>query len=35
MRYTNQIDYGDDPRDNATINSIGSDTGYCPPVQHQ
>ncbi|MBU3868751.1 hypothetical protein KN815_33305 [Streptomyces sp. 4503] len=33
MRCTNQIDYGDDPRDNATINSIGSDTGYCPEPQ--
>lgn len=32
MRCTNQIDYGNDTRDNATINSIGAQTGYCPPV---
>jgi len=33
MKCTNQIDYSGDYRDNATINSIGSDTGTCPPVQ--
>ncbi|WP_344338818.1 hypothetical protein, partial [Streptomyces rhizosphaericus] len=33
MKCTNQIDYAGDPRDNATINSIGNDTGYCPPIQ--
>jgi hypothetical protein len=31
---TNQIDYAGDPRSNAEINSIGEQTGYCPPVQH-
>lgn len=29
-RCTNQIDYSSDPRDNATINSIGAQTGKCP-----
>jgi hypothetical protein len=29
---TNQIDYAGDPRSNAEINSIGEQTGYCPPV---
>lgn len=29
-RCTNQIDYSSDPRDNATINSIGAETGKCP-----
>jgi hypothetical protein len=29
-RCTNRIDYSDDPRDNATINSIGAETGKCP-----
>ena len=33
VKCTDQIDYAGDPRDNATINSIGSDTGTCPPVQ--
>ena len=33
-RCTNRIDYGSDPRDNATINSIGAQTGRCPaPIQ--
>ncbi|MFJ2740781.1 hypothetical protein ACIO3O_14030 [Streptomyces sp. NPDC087440] len=31
---TNQINYAGDPRSNAEINSIGEDTGYCPPVKH-
>jgi hypothetical protein len=30
---TNQIDYAGDPRSNAEINSIGEQTGYCPPVE--
>lgn len=30
VKCTNQIDYGSDPRDNATINSIGEQTGHCP-----
>jgi hypothetical protein len=29
-RCTNQLDYSSDPRDNATINSIGAETGQCP-----
>ena len=29
-RCTNRIDYSDDPRDNATINSVGAETGKCP-----
>lgn len=29
-RCTNQRDYSNDPRDNATINSIGEETGSCP-----
>lgn len=29
-RCTNRIDYSSDPRDNATINSIGAETGKCP-----
>ena len=33
VKCTDQINYGDDSRDNATINSIGSDTGTCPPIQ--
>ncbi|KIF78932.1 hypothetical protein QR77_17910 [Streptomyces sp. 150FB] len=32
LRCTNQYSYAGDSRDNATINSIGSDTGTCPPV---
>ncbi|MCD2186633.1 hypothetical protein [Actinomycetospora soli] len=33
-RCTNRIDYTNDPRDNATINSIGEQTGRCPvPVR--
>jgi hypothetical protein len=35
LRCTNQINYGGDDRSNAEINSIGSDTGYCPPFQHK
>nr|WP_167532340.1 MULTISPECIES: hypothetical protein [Streptomyces] len=31
---TNRINYAGDPRSNAEINSIGEDTGYCPPVKH-
>jgi hypothetical protein len=30
---TDLYDYTGDSRDNATINSIGNDTGTCPPVQ--
>ncbi|MFI0774826.1 hypothetical protein [Streptomyces sp. NPDC021212] len=33
VKCTDRINYAGDPRDNATINSIGSDTGTCPPVQ--
>ncbi|GGG04732.1 hypothetical protein GCM10007304_18500 [Rhodococcoides trifolii] len=29
-RCTNRIDYADDPRSNAEINSIGESTGVCP-----
>lgn len=29
-RCTNQIDYANDPRSNAEINSIGESTGQCP-----
>ncbi|NUQ99491.1 MAG: hypothetical protein HOY79_24040 [Streptomyces sp.] len=32
MRCTDQINYANDKRDNATINSIGTRTGHCPPV---
>ncbi|MES4902433.1 MULTISPECIES: hypothetical protein [unclassified Streptomyces] len=32
---TDQINYAGDPRPNADINTIGEETGYCPPVQHQ
>ncbi|MEU0966407.1 hypothetical protein ABZ357_13680 [Streptomyces sp. NPDC005917] len=32
MRCTNQLSYAKDSRSNAEINSIGSVTGYCPPV---
>ncbi|MBM9503047.1 hypothetical protein [Actinacidiphila acididurans] len=32
---TNQLDYAGDPRSNAEINTIGEQTGYCPPAQHQ
>jgi hypothetical protein len=32
VRCTDQISYGKDSRNNADINSIGSATGYCPPV---
>ena len=32
---TDQINYAGDPRSNAEINSIGEETGYCPPVQPQ
>lgn len=34
-RCTNQINYAGDDRSNAEINSIGSDTSYCPPFQHK
>ncbi|WP_211246590.1 hypothetical protein, partial [Amycolatopsis taiwanensis] len=30
---TDQINYAGDPRSNAEINSIGEQTGTCPPVQ--
>ncbi|KPC79998.1 hypothetical protein ADK82_21180 [Streptomyces sp. NRRL S-4] len=30
---TDQVDYAGDPRPNAEINSIGENTGTCPPVQ--
>ncbi|TKA00748.1 hypothetical protein [Actinacidiphila oryziradicis] len=29
---TDQINYAGDPRSNAEINSIGEQTGHCPPV---
>jgi hypothetical protein len=29
---TDQIDYAGDPRSNAEINTIGEQTGHCPPV---
>lgn len=29
-RCTNQINYANDPRSNAEINSIGAQTGQCP-----
>ncbi|MGW3565258.1 hypothetical protein ACWDSL_15505 [Streptomyces sp. NPDC000941] len=32
---TDQINYAKDHRSNADINSIGEETGYCPPVQPQ
>ncbi|QLH22810.1 hypothetical protein [Streptomyces sp. Rer75] len=32
---TDQINYAGDSRSNAEINTIGEDTGYCPPVQDQ
>ncbi|MDF3290192.1 hypothetical protein [Streptomyces silvisoli] len=32
VRCTDQINYAGDPRSNAEINSIGEQTGYCPPV---
>ncbi|KAA8887011.1 hypothetical protein F3087_18995, partial [Nocardia colli] len=30
---TDQINYSNDPRSNAEINSIGEQTGQCPPPQ--
>ncbi|MFI0263882.1 hypothetical protein ACH4OW_33250 [Streptomyces sp. NPDC017056] len=35
VKCTDQVNYADDPRSNAEINSIGEDTGYCPPIQHK
>ncbi|MEE1799997.1 hypothetical protein PUR57_15170 [Streptomyces sp. JV176] len=35
VKCTDQIDYAGDARSNAEINSIGEDTGTCPPVQHK
>ncbi|MFF4835326.1 hypothetical protein [Streptomyces sp. NPDC001315] len=32
VRCTDQIDYAGDPKSNAEINTIGEQTGYCPPV---
>lgn len=32
QKCTNQYNYADDSRNNADINTIGSDTGKCPPV---
>ncbi|MFE7072738.1 hypothetical protein ACFU96_21910 [Streptomyces sp. NPDC057620] len=32
---TDQVDYAGDPRSNAEINSIGEDTGTCPPVEQK
>lgn len=32
-RCTDRIDYAGDPRSNAEINSIGENTGTCPPPQ--
>ncbi|CAM5706491.1 Secreted protein OS=Streptomyces tendae OX=1932 GN=GUR47_26505 PE=4 SV=1 [Streptomyces tendae] len=33
MKCTDQLNYAGDPRSNAEINSIGEETGTCPPVQ--
>ncbi len=33
QKCTDQIDYSADSRSNAEINSIGEETGSCPPVQ--
>ncbi|MFJ4638232.1 hypothetical protein ACIP69_21760, partial [Streptomyces hygroscopicus] len=33
MKCTDQINYAGDPRPNAEINSIGENTGYCPPIK--
>ena len=33
VKCTDQLDYAGDPRSNAEINSIGEDTGTCPPVE--
>ena len=30
---TDQVNYAGDPRPNAEINSIGEETGTCPPVR--
>ncbi|MFE0691347.1 hypothetical protein ACFV0Z_24720 [Streptomyces xiamenensis] len=30
---TDQINYAEDPRSNAEINTIGEETGTCPPVE--
>ncbi|MEK8143237.1 hypothetical protein NKH18_17180 [Streptomyces sp. M10(2022)] len=32
---TDQLDYVGDPRPNVEINSIGEDTGSCPPVKQK
>ncbi|WP_436735648.1 hypothetical protein [Streptomyces sp. BBFR102] len=32
VKCTDQIDHAADPRSNAEINSIGVETGTCPPV---
>ncbi|MFH8485633.1 hypothetical protein [Streptomyces longisporoflavus] len=32
---TDQVDYAGDSRSNAEINSIGEDTGTCPPVKQK
>jgi hypothetical protein len=32
---TNQIDYAGDPRPNAETNTIGEQTGYCPPIKNK
>jgi hypothetical protein len=32
VKCTNQINYGNDARTNAEINSVGEQTGHCPPV---
>ncbi|MEU9520819.1 hypothetical protein [Streptomyces sp. NPDC048224] len=33
VKCTDQRNYAGDPRSNAEINSIGADTGTCPPVR--
>ncbi|MEU0845175.1 hypothetical protein ABZ370_37695 [Streptomyces sp. NPDC005962] len=32
---TDQINYAGDSRSNAEINTVGEETGYCPPVKDQ
>ncbi|MEW2566942.1 hypothetical protein [Streptomyces sp. NPDC047070] len=32
---TDQVDYAGDSRSNAEIDSIGEDTGTCPPVEQK
>lgn len=35
VKCTDQINYAGDSRSNAEINTIGEETGYCPPVKDQ